>query len=534
MQRTPVAWISDNRLVAAGVAFLVLAAAITFALLSGPSDITELSKPGPTVDATAAPSKAKGDEPASGKEKRSSGTVSAPGYAPGGSGVIPGVDGPGVDGKGATRACTAKKVTEVGVSDSSISIGQVVTDSNQIPQQFRPAHEGLAAFIKLYNRAGGLCGRTIELDYRNDQLNPAIHTSDMRDLANKSLAFVANESVLDQLDYGSSPPFEPNFEGGGSRVPDVGGLAFSYARGQSAWHAGVVGSVSPVLVGGAQYRFYIEEAKAASKPCTDGAVLYLQEPTGASEDQARLGAASLEAGWGGNLGSGHTRLYSASLLDNDATYAAIVQRMADDGMNCVFTYTDLQSSVRLAKAMRSQGLWPPSTACTRCFRVAHIPLSAYDPKFVTDAGQAAVGFSTFIPHVPLNESSSAAMTAYLEALKAIPGARPSTFSILGFASGAMFVTALQPCAAAPTRACLMNSLRKLRGFTADGLLGGTSPFQTTRANYDDYGTFDWKWIFSSTVGMRVMDRSGKRDFYRINPKAGFFKDTLKIARGSAA
>jgi hypothetical protein len=80
----------------------------------------------------------------------------------------------------------------------------------------------------------------------------------------------------------------------------------------------------------------------------------------------------------------------------------------------------------------------------------------------------------------------------------------------------------------------MNSLRKLRGFTADGLLGGTSPFQTTRVNYDDYGTFDWKWIFSSTVSMRVMDRSGKRDFYRINPKTGFFHDKLKIARGSAA
>ena len=80
----------------------------------------------------------------------------------------------------------------------------------------------------------------------------------------------------------------------------------------------------------------------------------------------------------------------------------------------------------------------------------------------------------------------------------------------------------------------MSSLRKMKDFTAGGLLGGTTPFRKTRVTFDRYGTFDWKWIFNHSTTMRVLDRNGKRDFYRINPKSGFFEDTLKVARGQAA
>jgi hypothetical protein len=210
--------------------------------------------------------------------------------------------------------------------------------------------------------------------------------------------------------------------------------------------------------------------------------------------------------------------------------------MADDGMDCVFSYTDLNSSIQLANAMRGQGYWPPS-ACTRgakCFRFAYIPFSAYDQKFIRDAGPAAVGFSTFVPHVPLQETSNPAMRVYLDALKRVKDAEPSTFSLLGFASGAMFVQSLQPCAAAPTRACIMKSLHAMTGFKAGGLLGGTTPFRRTRATYGNYGTFAWKWIFNTTVAMRVEDKGGKRDFVRLNPASGFLPDVIRIARGTAA
>jgi branched-chain amino acid transport system substrate-binding protein len=527
--------VASNQWLAGVVALVIAAVALSFALVRDDDDAGELASGGPdAAEVSAAPSEA--SDASAAPAESSSAPVAVPRADDGrgvgdGTSVIPGLTG------GATpKPCTKRSVEEVGVTDSTITVGQVITDSNQIPQQFAPAHEGLEAFVKLFNDAGGLCGRKIVVEYRNDQLNPAIHSQDIRDLANSSIAFVGNESVLDQLDYSNDPPFEPMFQGGGSNVPDVGGLAFSYARSQSNWHAGVIGSVSPTLVGGAQYHWFQARARAAGKPCTKGAILYLSEPTGASEDQARVGQVSIEQSWGTGLGKGNTKLYSVSLIPpaDQNTYASIVRQMADDGMDCVFSYTDLNSSIQLANAMRGQGYWPPAK-CSRgakCFRFAYIPFSAYDQKFIRDAGEAAIGFSTFVPHVPIQEPTNPAMRVYLDALKKIKDAQPSTFSVIGFASGAMFVEGLQGCAAAPTRTCLMTALRKMSKFTAGGLLGGTTPFRRTRATFGRYGTFDWKWIFNTTVAMRVVERNGKRDFVRINPKSGFSTDTIKIARGT--
>jgi hypothetical protein len=295
----------------------------------------------------------------------------------------------------------------------------------------------------------------------------------------------------------------------------------------------VVGSVSPVLVGGGQYKFFLNEAKAKRKPCREGAVVYLREPTGASEDQARLGQVSIEQSWGGNLGRGKTSLYATNLLDPVPAYEALVDRMVADGMNCVFTYTDLQSSINLAQAMSNRGVWPPDK-CQRgpqCFSVFSVVLSVYDRRFIQDAGEGARFVSTFIPHVPLNETNNASMKVYLDALKGVSGARPSTFSVLAFSSGLMLIDALQACPEAPTRACLMDALHKMQNFTGAGLLGGTTPFRTTKATFEPYGTYDWKWIFNRSIAMRILDRDGKRDFYRIGP-SGFLNDTLHVARGS--
>jgi hypothetical protein len=420
------------------------------------------------------------------------------------------------------------------VSDTSITIGEVVTDSNSLPQQLGPVHEGLEAFINVFNKAGGLCGRKLVLRYRNDNLNPATHTSDMQDLANTSLAFVANDSLLDFLDYGRDPPFTPTVRGGGSYVPDVGGLAFAYGRAQSDWHAGVVGSVSPVLVGGGQFKPLTAEVASQGHPCRKGAVVYLNEPTGASKDQATLGAAAVEASWGGGLGSGNTKMYEAELTDQDVNYQGLVQRMEADGMNCVWAYTDLQGSIRLVKAMHNAGVWPPGT-CTlnaKCFRVAWVPFTVYDPKFIKDGGDAAIGVSTFIPHIPLSESNQAPVRTYLDSLKTVSGARPGTFSIFGFTSGLMLIQGLEGCASSPTRTCLMDALRSMKDFTGGGILGGTTPFQRTKATFSPYGDFAWKWIFFRSVGLRVEKHGSTVDFFRTDPASGFFSDTLHVARGT--
>src|SRR5437879_2382424 len=49
--------------------------------------------------------------------------------------------------------CRPGKDNAIGVTSSQIRIGQIVTDSNQLPALFKSAHEGLQAFVNVFNAA---------------------------------------------------------------------------------------------------------------------------------------------------------------------------------------------------------------------------------------------------------------------------------------------------------------------------------------------------------------------------------------------
>jgi hypothetical protein len=329
----------------------------------------------------------------------------------------------------------------------------------------------------------------------------------------------------------------------GEYVPDVGGLALAYPRAQSPYHAGIFGSLSPTLVGGGAYHTMTHTSPG--NQCKLGGVLYLQEPTGASHDQAQIGETSLKASWGGGLS---WKEYSAPLEAPEPTYSTIVQQMISDGVNCVFTYADGGSNVNLVTAMQQNQVWPPSQcsaarkAAHQCFVLTYMPFTAADARFVANAGTAGNQVTTYIPHVPLNETSNPAVHGYLAALaqcnsdryQACDGsAQPSTFSVIGFASGVMFGQALAACGSAPTRGCVMQWLHGLTNFTAGGLVGPISPFQCTKVKYNGTG-FCYKHIFNHWVMIRELGpvSQGIDAFRRIFPSSGFAQDALHIVRGS--
>jgi hypothetical protein len=428
-----------------------------------------------------------------------------------------------------------KSYKATGIDNGSIRIGQIISDVSILPAQFKPMKEGLEAYVKLINAAGGVCGRKLEIDYENDNANPSTHNYEA--MSHRVFGFVSNGSLMDNLDYEGGPPFNPRFKDNGEFLPDVGGLALSYPRAQSLWYAGVIGSISPVLVGGGQVRYYLERAKTEGFPCSKAGIVYLREPTGASGDQGALGKVALEAPWGGNLGKGNAILYQRDLVDPVPVYEAMVTQMISEGVRCVFTYADLGSNINLVKAMNNRGVWPPRPNCPTCFGIVYVPFAAYDPKFIRDGGPAAQSVNTFLPHVPLNETSLPAMQVYLKALAQVPNSGPSTFSLMAFTSGQMFVEAVAQCGSKPTRVCVMEQLRAVKEFTAGGLLGGATPFKTTRArcngdcgSFSGNATWDWKWIANCTVSVRVRGN----DWIRDNPAQGYACDQLQVARGTPA
>ena len=98
---------------------------------------------------------------------------------------------------------------ETGITTGSVTIGEILSDVSQLPQQFHPTYEGLSAWADLANHSGGICGRQINIQERNDQAFPQNYQSDYQDMSGQVFAFVATESLQDSAEYSSSPPFEP-------------------------------------------------------------------------------------------------------------------------------------------------------------------------------------------------------------------------------------------------------------------------------------------------------------------------------------
>jgi hypothetical protein len=432
---------------------------------------------------------------------------------------------------------------ETGITNGTVTIGEIISDVSQLPQQFRPTYEGLSAWANLANKSGGICGRKINIVERND--NVVNFRSDYQSLASQVFAFVSAESLRDGDEYQSGPPYMPQDKDGntGEFVPDVGGLALAYPRAQSPYHAGVFGSLSPTLVGGGAYR-YMTHSTPGNK-CRKGGVLYLQEPTGASKDQADIGLAALEAKWGGALPANE---YSAPLEAPEPTYSTIVQQMIADGVNCVFTYADGGSNVNLVQAMSQNQVWPPSQcsaarkAANQCFELVYMPFTSADARFVANEGADGNQVTTYFPHVPLSETSNPAVHLYLSALAQCDSAhafgctgsaQPSTFSVIGFASGIMFGQALASCGSAPTRACVMQWLHNLKNFTAGGLVFPITPFECTKVKYNG-SDYCYKHIFYRFAVVRELGSpsQGINAFKRIYPSSGFATDQLHIVRGS--
>ena len=426
---------------------------------------------------------------------------------------------------GTAAACTPDPNYEAtGITAEKVVIGQIISDVSQLPQQLRPVRQGLEAFVKRKNAEGGVCGRQIEVQVANDNANPFDAQSAYDRMVREVFAFVGIASLMDGQMYNTQKPFNPRSSDDGEYLPDIGGQAYTYHRAQSPWHGSPLGSLSPVLGGGTAFVGFAKELASEGQECTKGGIVYLVEPTGASEDQARVGQVTIEQPWGMGLGEGNTDLFDQALAASRPQYQLLVEEMRRAGVDCVFTYADLGSNINLVGAASDQGAWPPSECTTRCFKLIYQPYAGYDPQFITQLRGDALGVRSFLPHVPLEETNDPTMAQFLRDFAAAhPNAQPTgTYAVVGYASGWMFADAIEACGAAPTRECVMGAVQKMQDWKGGGVFAPISPFRATRVNGPQpFGEWDFKWVFNCVVRIKVVDTGGGNLAWQRQGPAGF-------------
>jgi ABC-type branched-subunit amino acid transport system substrate-binding protein len=337
--------------------------------------------------------------------------------------------------------------TDVGVTASEVRIGNVSTLSGPVPGLFRGAVIGTQAAIAYQNSLGGVHGRRLVLEVRDDQLDSAQNRAATRDLLDKVFAFAGSFAVYDDASAADV---------GESGIPDVTS-ALSGARRRLPNNF----NVAPAEDGGTQlgpFAYYKskfpEEIKAAG-------TLWGDVPISRSSQMANE-AAGTSLGW--------NFIYSRGYQPTETDFTADVVRMRQEGVRIVYLAgSEPKTLARIAKAMRQQS-----------FNVPIVTMNiGYDPSLIPLAGDALEGMYTTMAWSMFAGEDAAQvpevrlMNQWMQKVK--PGYAPDLYALLGWASGRLLFKAMDQVGPHLTRAAVNDALHNSGNFDANQLLAPADP-----------------------------------------------------------
>lgn len=370
----------------------------------------------------------------------SSGAGTGPGGAGGGPAAIAG--GPG--GTGGT-ACVPSGASDVGVTESSITLGQVSTISGPIPGIGQTAVNGVRAYLEYLNQtAGGVCGRRLNLIVADDRLDAGVNRSETARLLQQAFALVGGWAVTDD---GGASSLQ------GTNVPDVG-IAISNVR------AGIPNnfSTNPIEEGTSGSRTVLQYFVDAYDVRT-AAVVWGAQVT--ARNRAMEFIADLEM-----LGVDvHVRREAAITETN---YVPIAQDIENHRSDLVLTTLEITGISRLAQAFQQVGYLP---------RVPYYGAQSYGDRFLAQAGAAANGALIGITHPILEEAATNPQVALFEEWyrRVNPGAEIDFFAFQGWVAAAMLTDALLAAGPSPTRDGVLEVLRTYTSYDAHGFVAPVDP-----------------------------------------------------------
>jgi ABC-type branched-subunit amino acid transport system substrate-binding protein len=304
---------------------------------------------------------------------------------------------------------------------------------------------GAQAWAAYQNSVGGIAGRKIKLEVRDDQFDTAQNRSATIDLISKAFAFVGSFSLYDdaavkQIEAANMPDLQ---------VPLTPALQ------QSPMNF----SVNPVQRGAPTGAWNALKAKFPDAIEHAGG-MYGDVPASKNNFlDVQHAAESVGYKW----------VYTRGYQPTETDFTADVVRMRQAGVKLFFTSGDVKSVARMAKAMLQQGFKPD----------VFYTYTAYDSTFVPLAGSAGEGVlvngvtamvlgedAPFIPEVGL-------MTKWMDKVK--PGYKPDLFATYGWTEGRLFAKAMEAAGPKPTRAAVVAALRKIDNWDGYGVLAPAGP-----------------------------------------------------------
>lgn len=332
----------------------------------------------------------------------------------------------------------ASGATDVGVTDTEITITTIQDISGPAPGLFQAEQDAIDAFVAYCNSLGGINGRTLKLVKKDSSFfepRPAVVEACRDSFALVGHAMVFDDQIVDVATECGIPEV-PAFSG----TPEhskAANVIHAVANNPTEWGAG------PAFYFAEQFPDAVEHA----------AVLYADAGTTKNRTQMQ------KESW---AQAGFVWKIEKPIALVELNWGPIVDELRREGIGYVTVWSDLTAPVKLVKELRAQGVEIP---------IVDIGSQSYDAAFLEQAGEAAEGSYAGVAMWPLEEAdANPEMQLYFEWLEEVrPGAKPAALGTYTWSSGLLFATAVQALGSEVTRDGLLGYLRDVHEWDGHGI-----------------------------------------------------------------
>jgi ABC-type branched-subunit amino acid transport system substrate-binding protein len=385
-----------------------------------------------------------------------------------GGGTTGGTTGGGGGGASGPRPCDAKS-TAPGVTDGTITVGNISTISGPVPGLGEPSVAGVRAYLAYRNATGGVCGRQLQLKSADDGLENTRYRAAVQDFSKTTLALAGG------------------FAGGDGGAIDLltqnKMAAVMNAFNETAQNAPTVFDINPPFqqrraVTG-KYRYLYDNGVRTAAVATIAQASSISELNQQVERMEAVGIKIV-----------NRQELPLSTLSFDAPARAVANSKAD-----YFLFLGAGNlNTSMARSLHDTGYKLKFSEF----------LTAYGTDFIDVLGEAAEGVTSWTRSLPLDETSNPEMRAFREWMARVaPGIPPDTFAADSWASSKAIFDSLEALPGAISRDALLAALTALTEYDADGFYG-----RINLGGRDAHGC---------SVAMRV--EGGK--WKRLTPERGF-------------
>ena len=346
-------------------------------------------------------------------------------------------------------ATPAQDTSTTGVTPTSVTVGNVSIISGPVPGLFAGAPIGVKAYFDYINSKGGINGRKLLVDSKDDAFSSLQNKTETQEAVNSDFAMVGSLSLFDG--------FGCKVLAADTAVPDT---SVTLDPGANALPNNFSAVPTNLGAGLGPFRYY---KKHYPKDATIGAIV--------------SDVASAEAQWRGEAAAAKHEGYKIGYVDYinplESNFTTDVINMRNKGVNVVdLSAIDWQEAAIFMENAAAQN-WRPGLVFSDGPVYANQFISHAGGQTVVDGIQLGMSQALYLGQDAKSLPADKLFLHYVN--KVDPSWTPDLYTLLGWASAQLFVQALKAAGPHPTRGTVIDQLKKITSFDASGLLAPDNP-----------------------------------------------------------